>query len=258
VSATCTGAGTGNYTVCVRRARRIELGTCFSSNVTDGDGNVINLAGPISGGDEDVIFQPPASTNVKLTLSNDSVAALLAAGIYNGQPGSLLAGSAVGASPSPLAVGQSGTSGIVAVNVGQTYRVYTDIASLGTAGTNYTICLAEAAGDQCLNPEDEDVRAAYNLSAEAEDAGLSCTGSSSCISQTLQNDTGLSAECAGCYGDVGGCAASNCAFQCLGDSAAAAAATASLPTARRSSKSARAGRTDSRARAQRASPTRDR
>ena len=127
-------------------------------------------------------------------------------------------GSAVGQSPSPIPVGGSGTSGLVAVNGGQIYRVYTDIASLGTAGTNYTICLAEVEGDSCLNPEDEAVRTAYNLNAEAEAAGLSCTGNASCISSTLQNDTGLSPGCADCYGSVGGCAASNCALQCLGDS----------------------------------------
>ena len=213
-----TGAGTGTYTVCVRPARRIELGQCFSSNVTDGDGNVIDLAGPISGGDEDVIFQPPATTIVRLTLFNESVGGLLASGIYDGQPGSLLPSSAVGASPSPLAVGQSGQSGLVEVNVGQVYRVYTDIASLGTAGTDYTICLAEVEGDACLNPEDEAVRAAYNLDAEAESAGLACTGNASCISQAMQNDTGLSAGCADCYGGTGGCAASNCALQCIGSS----------------------------------------
>jgi hypothetical protein len=153
-----------------------------------------------------------------LTLSNESVGGLLASGIYDGQPGSLLPGSAVGASPSPIPVGQTGQSGPVAVNVGQVYRVYTDIASLGTAGTDYTICLAEVAGDSCLNPQDEEVRATFNLDAEAESAGLSCTGNATCISQALQTDTGLSSACADCFGSVGGCAASNCALQCLGGS----------------------------------------
>ena len=124
----------------MRSARNVELGACFSSNVADGDGNVIDLAGPISDGDEDVIFQPPVSTNVKLTLFNEGGGGLLASGIYDGQPGSLLPGAATGASPSPVPVGGSAESGLVPVTGGQIYRVYTDIASLGTAGTNYTIC----------------------------------------------------------------------------------------------------------------------
>ncbi len=84
--------------------------------------------------------------------------------------------------------------------------------------TDYSICLAEIAGDSCLNPQDEAVCAAFNLDAETEAAGLSCTGNATCISQALQTDTGLSAGCADCCGSVGGCAASNCALQCLGGS----------------------------------------
>jgi cysteine-rich repeat protein len=213
-----TGLGAGSYDICVRSARKVELGACFSGNVADGDGNVIDLAGPISGGDEDVIFQPPVSTNVKLTLFNQGGGGLLAAGIYDGQPGSLLPDAAAGASPSPVPVGGSAESGLVAVNGGQVYRVYTDIASLGTAGTDYTICLAEVLGDNCLNPEDETVRASFNLAAEAEALGLSCTGDGSCISTGMQNNTGLSPGCADCYGGTGSCAAANCALACLGGS----------------------------------------
>ncbi len=213
-----TGAGTGTYTACVRRARKVELGSCYAGNVTDGDGNVIDLAGPISGGDEDVLFQPPRQATVRLELAHEGGGGLLASGVYDGQPGNLVPGSAVGASPSPIPAGSSGQSGLFEVNLGVVYRVYTDIASPGTAGTNYRICLTEVAGDACLNDDDELVRSSYNLDSEAEAAGLDCTGNSSCISSTLQADTGLSAACADCFGGTGSCAASNCALQCLGDS----------------------------------------
>lgn len=212
-----TGAGTGNYTICVREARKVELGTCYAGNVADGDGNAIDLAGPISGGDEAVLLQPPTTTTARLTLTHKGGGGLLAAGVYTGEPGSLLAGSAVGASPSPIASGQSGQSGLFEINGAQVYRVYTDIASLGTAGTNYEICLAEVAGDACLNPEDELVRSSVNLDEEAGSSGLSCTGGAACISEHMQG-VGLSAGCADCYGGTGSCAASNCAFQCLSDS----------------------------------------
>jgi hypothetical protein len=212
-----TGAGTGNYTICVREARKVELGTCYAGNVADGDGNAINLAGPISGGDEAVLLQPPTTATARLTLTHKGGGGLLAAGVYTGEPGSLLAGSAVGASPSPIASGQSGQSGLFEINGAQVYRVYTDIASLGTAGTNYEICLAEVAGDACLNPEDELVRSSVNLDEEAGSSGLSCSGGASCISEHMQG-VGLSAGCADCYGGTGSCAASNCAFQCLSDS----------------------------------------
>ncbi|HYB99034.1 MAG TPA: hypothetical protein VEC57_07835 [Candidatus Limnocylindrales bacterium] len=212
-----TGAGTGNYTVCVRSARKVELGGCYAGNVTDGDGNAIHLAGPVSGGDEAVLFQPPHTATVKLTLNHKGGGGLLAAGVYDGQPGSLLAGSAVGASPSPIATGGSGQSGLFEVNVGQVYRVYTDIATLGTAGNNYEVCLAEVAGDACLNEADELVRSSVNLDAEAESSGVSCSGGASCISDHMES-VGLSPACADCYGGTGSCAASNCAFQCLSDS----------------------------------------
>jgi len=213
-----TGAGTGSYTVCARPARTLELGSCYSSNVTDGDGNVIDLAGPISGGDEDVIFRPPLSTNVKLTLSHDGGGGLLAAGVYTAQPGSLVSGSAVGASPAPIPVGGSGESGSFAINAAQTYRVYTDIASLGTAGNDYTICIAEVPSDACVNAADELVRETVDIAAAAEAAGLSCLGDGACITSQLESTTGLSPACASCYGGTGSCAAGNCALQCLGDS----------------------------------------
>lgn len=213
-----TGAGIGTYTACVRSARKVELGSCYAGNVSDGDGNVIDLAGPISGGDEDVIFQPPHDAIVRLNLAHTGGGGLIASGVYNGQPGSLLPGAAVGASPSPIATGGSGQSGLFEVTQGSIYRVYTDIASLGTAGTNYEICLSEVAGDACLNEADELVRASFNLDEVAGDNGLSCTGGASCISNAMQAETGLSAGCADCYGGTGSCAASNCAGACLTNS----------------------------------------
>ncbi|HYC53483.1 MAG TPA: hypothetical protein VEL28_00890 [Candidatus Binatia bacterium] len=212
-----TGAGQGNYTVCVRSSRKVELGACYAGNVTDGDGNAVHLAGPVSGGDEAVLFQPPHTATVKLTLHHKGGGGLLAAGVYTGTPGSLLQGSAVGQSPAPIPTGGTGQSGLFEVGVGQIYRVYTDIASLGTAGNNYEICLAEVAGDACLNEADELVRSSVNLDEEAESSGLSCSGGASCISDHMEG-VGLSPGCADCYGGTGSCAASNCAFQCLSDS----------------------------------------
>ena len=134
-----TGAGYGSFQACIRPERFMTVGSCHSGTVTDGDGDDVDLAGPISGGDEDIRIQPTTSQNIKITLTNHSGGAIMRAALYTGQPGSEISGSRTGLA----LIGQTKSGGAVAVTAGTSYWVYVDVASAGAIG-NYTVCVDPA------------------------------------------------------------------------------------------------------------------
>jgi cysteine-rich repeat protein len=141
-----TGAGIGDITGCIAPQPFISQRGIQSGNLSDektdntdassSRGN-IDLAGPVSGGDECYVFEVAAAGDYQVVVSNDSGGAIMDAGIYTGDPAdaNLVAGSSTGIVP----VFSSAAGGVVSLSPG-TYHICADVASLGSFG-NYTLTL---------------------------------------------------------------------------------------------------------------------
>merc|ERR550514_1468736 len=55
-----------------------------------------------------------------------------------------------------------------------------------------------------------------NFESDMTACGLKCLGASSCVSSCMADKEGYSSSCAGCFGDLAGCTASNCMAKCAG------------------------------------------
>ncbi|MEM7436194.1 MAG: DUF4215 domain-containing protein [Myxococcota bacterium] len=139
-----TGLGLGNLVTCVRPADRVSAPGSVSGGISDspdldsGTGE-IDLAGPISGGDHCYVVDVLETGSYRIVANHNSGGGLLAAGLYSGTPPSGLM-TAAGQSPSPIAVGDMGTSGFVTLNAGTVYHLCADTATLGS-GINFTLTL---------------------------------------------------------------------------------------------------------------------
>ncbi|MCA9529032.1 MAG: DUF4215 domain-containing protein [Myxococcales bacterium] len=220
-----TGAGTGSFTACIEPEPVIGLDACYEGTVTDGDGNDVNLAGPLSGGDEAIHFVAPHDGSFNISLTNTGGGAIEAAGVYDsgafeGVPGTLVPGSDTGI----VAIGQTKTGGPVAVTAGDVLHIYVDVASAGAIG-NYKVCTHDLPTGACLNdPNDATIAGNTDLEASlkacATGSGRFCglIPNSGCVSSCLQANPGLSSECADCYGGVTACTVANCISACGADS----------------------------------------
>ncbi len=139
-----TGAGISTSVVCVFPADRVSApgvvsGSLGDSPDLDGGTGEIDLAGPISGGDQCYVVDVVTTGNYRIVANHNSGGGLLAAGLYSGTPPSGLL-TAAGQSPSPIPVGGQGTSSYVTLTAGTTYHLCADTATLGS-GINYTLTL---------------------------------------------------------------------------------------------------------------------
>jgi hypothetical protein len=80
------------------------------------------------------------------------------------------------------------------------------------------MCMAEAEG-ACNNAADLAVISTADVAQLSQDAAFACLQGFSvdlqCVIDTLVEDSGMTLECAGCFGEQAVCVASNCAFQCF-------------------------------------------
>ena len=139
-----TGAGISTSQVCVLPADRVSApgvvsGTVSDSPDLDGGTGEIDLAGPISGGDQCYVVDVVTTGNYRIVANHNSGGGLLAAGLYSGTPPSGLM-TAAGQSPSPIAVGGQGTSSYVTLTAGTAYHLCADTATLGSS-VNFTLTL---------------------------------------------------------------------------------------------------------------------
>ena len=82
-------------------------------------------------------------------------------------------------------------------------------------------CVAEGA---CTNAADLDVITNFDVAQASQDAAFACLDGFSvdleCATQNIANASGMSLECAACFGEQAVCVAANCAFQCFNPSSA--------------------------------------
>ncbi len=88
---------------------------------------------------------------------------------------------------------------------------------------DYYVCTGEeppAPEDACLNEADAAIIAEGNATDEAQTCGLGCLGDAdpgACASACVVTETGLSADCAGCYAGIVVCSIDNCLASCAAD-----------------------------------------
>ena len=77
-------------------------------------------------------------------------------------------------------------------------------------------CLAQGA---CTNAADLDVISNFDVAQASQDAAFACLQGFSvdleCATENIAEASGMTLECAACFGEQAVCVASNCAFQCL-------------------------------------------
>ncbi len=139
-----TGLGISTSQYCVLPADRISAPGSVSGSLNDspdldsGTGE-IDLAGPISGGDQCYLVDVVRTGSYRINASNQSGGGLLAAGLYTSTPPGGFITSA-GQSPSPIPVGAFGTSAYVTLTEGSSYHLCADTATLGS-NINFTLAL---------------------------------------------------------------------------------------------------------------------
>ncbi len=75
----------------------------------------------------------------------------------------------------------------------------------------------------CQNEADQAIISEVDVTAEASSCGLGCLGQGpECGANCVVEKTGLTADCAGCYGESINCAIENCVAACAADPAAEA------------------------------------
>jgi hypothetical protein len=76
-------------------------------------------------------------------------------------------------------------------------------------------CTSSGSG-ACVNPSDQSVKSSYDLEQESFDCFLQCNpGSAECFANCISSNTGLSPDCATCYGQGVQCVIDNCTDPCL-------------------------------------------
>jgi len=80
------------------------------------------------------------------------------------------------------------------------------------------------AGGACANAADEAIMDAQDVAEVAQGAAMSCFSANdmpACIADAVTDGTGLSGDCALCYGGLVGCIMDNCMMDCMMDPASA-------------------------------------
>ena len=75
----------------------------------------------------------------------------------------------------------------------------------------------------CTNTADAGIWAAKGkaaFDADMNTCGKKCMGAAPCVTKCIVATEGYTADCAACFGDLGGCTAKHCWSQCLGGESA--------------------------------------
>ena len=139
---TCTDgtSGSNGFTACVKTEPVIAVGGCVNGTLRPSRLNRVDLAGPMSGEEDALHFQPAASQNVKITVKNyfQGNNPAIAAGLFTVTPGALVPGSKT---PN-AAAGQTTSTGSVSVTGGTDYWLYVDLEHPDSMGAHgYLVCV---------------------------------------------------------------------------------------------------------------------